>query len=281
LALGVWAALVFCLGTAAATDVAPNTATNTASSTPSSVYLEDLTSPQVKQLVAAGTTTVLVPIGGTEQNGPYMVLGKHNERARILAGRIAEKAGHALVAPVIAYVPEGRIDPPAAHMRFAGTLSISTPVFEGLLEDTARSLRQHGFREIFFLGDHGGYQRSEERVADRLNKEWGDQARCHVHALSAYYRVTQTDYVAALKQRGFGAAEIGTHAGLADTALSLAVDPALVRIQALQHAPRPGADEGVYGDPRRATAELGRIGADMIVNASAAAIVETRQHDAP
>jgi creatinine amidohydrolase/Fe(II)-dependent formamide hydrolase-like protein len=277
--MGVWTALALSGGMAEAagpSSSAPGGAPGT-----SSVYLEDLTSPQVKQLVDSGTTTVLVPIGGTEQNGPYVVLGKHNERARVLAGRIAEKAGHALVAPVIAYVPEGRIDPPVAHMRFAGTLSISTPVFEGLLEDTARSLRQHGFREIFFLGDHGGYQRSEERVADRLNKAWGRQAGCHVHALAAYYRVTQTDYVAALKQRGFGAAEIGTHAGLADTSLSLAVDPALVRVQALQHAPRPSPDEGVYGDPRRASAELGRIGVDMIVNESAAAIVETRRHDVP
>ena len=74
----------------------------------SSVFLEDLSSRELADRIAAGTTTVLVPIGGTEQNGPHMVLGKHNVRVRVLAEQIAERLGNALVAPVLAYVPEGR-----------------------------------------------------------------------------------------------------------------------------------------------------------------------------
>src|SRR4051812_44734265 len=73
------------------------------------VAVEEMTSPELKARIAAGTTTVLVPIGGTEQNGPHMVLGKHNVRARVLASQIAAKLGNAVVAPVIAYVPEGSI----------------------------------------------------------------------------------------------------------------------------------------------------------------------------
>ena len=91
---------------------------------PSSVALEDLTWTELRDRIAAGTTTVLVPIGGTEQNGPHMALGKHNVRAKALAERIAATLGNALVAPVIAYVPEGGVDPPSGHMRFPGTLSI-------------------------------------------------------------------------------------------------------------------------------------------------------------
>src|SRR6188472_1441049 len=83
-----------------------------------SVHLEDFTSPEVKAAIAGGKTTILIPIGGTEQNG------EHNVRARVLATDIANKLGDALVAPVIAYVPEGSIDPPTGHMRGAGTISI-------------------------------------------------------------------------------------------------------------------------------------------------------------
>jgi creatinine amidohydrolase/Fe(II)-dependent formamide hydrolase-like protein len=235
-----------------------------------SVYLDELTSPEVKARIEKGSTTVLVPIGGTEQNGPHMVLGKHNVRAHVLAGRIAQGLGNALVAPVIAYVPEGSIHPPAAHMRFAGTISIPEPVFEAMLEATARSFKQHGFRDVVFLGDHGGYQKSEERVAAKLNREWAADKTCRVHALLDYYRVTQSAYVKALKARGHSEAEIGTHAGLADTALALAVDNALVRSGAL--GAKPSASEGVYGDPRRASAELGQIGVQQIVESSVAAI---------
>ena len=47
---------------------------------PASVFLEDLTSPELAARIRAGTTTVIVPIGGTEQNGAHMALGKHNVR---------------------------------------------------------------------------------------------------------------------------------------------------------------------------------------------------------
>ena len=240
--------------------------------TVASPNIEDMTWTELRDRIQGGATTVLVPIGGTEQNGPHMVLGKHNVRARALAARIAQRLGNAVVAPVIAYVPEGAIDPPAAHMRFTGTISIPDAAFEAVLEATARSFRQHGFRDVVFLGDHGGYQKSEERVAAKLNREWTAQPACRVHALVDYYRVTQTGYVDALKARGFGLDEIGTHAGLADTALALAIDPALVRRDVLVNNPKAGVRDGVYGDPRRATAELGQAGVDAIVDASVARI---------
>ena len=240
---------------------------------PSSVYIEDLTSPELRERIAAGATTVLVPIGGTEQSGPHIALGKHNVRARVLAGRIAQSLGNTLVAPTIAYVPEGAITPPAGHMRFAGTISIPDAAFESVLEATARSFCQHGVRDVFFLGDHGGYQKNEEKAAARVNRT----PSCRVHALLDYYRAAQTSYVAELKRRGHGDAEIGMHAGLADTALSLAIDPALVRQDALAAGAKAGKAGGVDGDPRRATAELGRLGVDRIVSASVAAIRSSLQ----
>lgn len=241
---------------------------------PDSPFLEDLTSPELQTRIDAGTRTVLIPIGGTEQSGPQMALGKHNVRVHVLAGQIARRVGHTVVAPVLAYVPEGPIHPPAGHMRFAGTISIPEPAFEALLEGTARSLRQHGFHDVFFLGDHGGYRKNLERVAERLNQAWardgGPPAR--VHALSEYYRVTQTAYVAELKQRGFSPAEIGEHAGLADTSLMLATDPALVRSDTLASPAARDRARGVTGDPRRASVALGQVGVQQIVETSAAAI---------
>jgi creatinine amidohydrolase/Fe(II)-dependent formamide hydrolase-like protein len=96
-------------------------------------------------------------------------------------------------------------------------------------------------------------------------------------ALSAYYRVTQTEYVADLKRQGFSEAEIGTHAGLADTALTLAVAPELVRPEAMAQADKPNGHNGVSGDPRRATADLGQIGVRRIVESSVAAIRTVQQ----
>jgi len=244
-----------------------------AAPTQSSAYLEDLTSPELGARIAAGTATVLVPIGGTEQSGPHIALGKHNMRARALAGRIAGQLGNAVVAPTVAYVPEGAITPPAGHMRFPGTISIPDAAFEGLLEGSARSFCQHGLREVFFLQDHGGYRKSVDRVVARLNGERAWAARgCRAHALHEYYDATQDGYVADLKRRGFKEAEIGLHAGLADTSLTLALDPALVRTGQLAAGAKAGPAGGVRGDPTRASAELGQIGVQRQVDESVKAI---------
>jgi creatinine amidohydrolase/Fe(II)-dependent formamide hydrolase-like protein len=228
------------------------------------VWLEELTWVEVATAVNAGKTTIIVPIGGTEQNGPHMVLGKHNVRVKMLAERIAMTLGNALVAPVIAYVPEGSIDPPAGHMRFPGTISVPERTFESLLEFTARSFKRHGFRDIVFIGDHGGYQKNEQNVAARLNREWSATA-ARVHAIVGYYEVTETRYRDLLRRRGFRDDEIGTHAGLADTSLALALAPSLVREDRLEAAASEAEKNGVHGDPRRSSAELGGLGVDVIV----------------
>jgi creatinine amidohydrolase/Fe(II)-dependent formamide hydrolase-like protein len=233
------------------------------------VALEDLTWTELRDAVRAGKTTIIVPIGGTEQNGPHMVLGKHNARAKALSTRIAQALGNALVAPVIAYVPEGSLDPPTAHARYPGTITVPDDAFAQTLEAAGRSFKLHGFRDVVFLGDHGGYQKQLQRVADRLNRAWA-ATPARAHAIAEYYEVTETTYKAVLRQRGFGDAEIGTHAGLADTSLALAIDPTLVRADRLRDV-RPGTD-GVAGDPRRATAEAGAAGVDLVVAETVAAI---------
>ena len=238
---------------------------------PSTVFLEDLTWTELRRDIESGKTTIIVPIGGTEQNGPHMALGKHNARARALAEKIARDLGNALVAPVIAYVPEGGDNPPSGHMRFPGTITIPDQTFEQVLEYAARSFKLHGFRDIVFIGDHGGYQKDEQVVSDRLNREWA-ATPVRAHAILEYYRVTNTIYVDALRSRGFSAAEIGTHAGVADTSLTLALAPGMVRTDRLAIAAKPAASDGVYGDPRRASAEVGQLGVDTIVATTVAAI---------
>ncbi len=237
-----------------------------------SVFLEDYTWTELRQAIGHGVTTAIVPIGGTEQSGPALALGKHNVRVRLLTERIARELGNAVVAPVLAYVPEGSVEPPSSHMRFTGTLSIPTGVFDATLEAIARSLRAHGFRDIVFLGDHGGYQRELGRVAERLNREWMAEP-VRVFAPPQYFSASTEGFAALLRARGFADDEIGTHAALADTSLQLALAPTTVRVEILQSQARLDESVGVYGGhPQRASAELGQLGVDEIVRQSVAAI---------
>src|ERR1700674_5697877 len=144
-----------------------------ASAQPSgSLFLDELTWTELRDLIQSGKTTIIIPIGGTEQSGPDMALGKHNVRVKALTEKIARALGNALVAPVIAYVPEGGVNPPTEHMRFPGTITVPEEAFEKILEYAARSFRLAGFRDIVFLGDHGSDQKGGKAVAERLDREW-------------------------------------------------------------------------------------------------------------
>jgi creatinine amidohydrolase/Fe(II)-dependent formamide hydrolase-like protein len=243
----------------------------TAGAASSSVYIEELTWTEVRDALQAGKTTVIIPVGGTEQNGPHMALGKHNARVRALAGRIAETLGTALVAPVVAYVPEGGVTPPTGHMRYAGTISVPDVAFRSVLEGAARSFKQHGFVDVVLIGDSGNYQAQLKTVAGRLNHEWATSTT-RAHFVGEYYRATEMDYPKLLRASGLSDIQIGKHAGAADTSLLMAVDPRLVRPEQLEAAANGGTVGGASGDPRPSSAELGQMGIDLIVAQTVAAI---------
>lgn len=238
---------------------------------PDTVFLAELTWTELRDLVHAGKTTAVIPIGGTEENGPQMALGKHDARVKILSERIARKLGNALVAPVVSYVPEGRIHPPTGHMGFPGTITIPDSAFIETLIGAARSMKAAGFRDIVFLGDHGGYQSLDETAADRLNRRWA-KSEVRAHAIHEYYRASYEGFNRILESRGFSKAEIGTHAGLADTSLTLALAPSLVRQNLLKSGGKFGPKDGVHGDPTKASAGLGEPGVRQIVERAVAAI---------
>src|SRR3954470_3932508 len=136
------------------------------------VLMERMTSFEIRDAIAAGKTTVILPSGGTEQNGPNMAIGKHNFRALANAQTIAHRLGNALVAEVIVYTPEGTYDPPTGHLRFPGTMGIPEDVYAGVVEGVVRSLKLHGSKTDVVTGDHRSAPDGETEIAAKLNTEW-------------------------------------------------------------------------------------------------------------
>lgn len=223
---------------------------------PDSYYLEDLTWPEVRARMQAGTDTVIIPSGGTEQNGPAIAIGKHNWIVRVTSGEIARTLGNALAAPVIAYVPEGQITPPQGHMRFPGTISLRDEGYAILLEDAARSFKQHGFAYICFIGDHGGSQQVQQQVADKLNKEWRGQGATVIDVGDYYIDKGADDWV---KARKLPIKDASAHAGFMDAAEVMAVDPQGVRPALFKpYTKNDFPKNGAMGDESLATAAYGK-----------------------
>ena len=152
---------------------------------PNTVWLEDMTWMDVRDSLKAGNTTAIIATGGMEPNGPWLVTGKHNYVLKTNCEAIARKLGNALCAPIVAYVPEGRIDPPSGHMRSPGTISLREETFQALLTDIAHSLKVHGFKSIIMIGDSGGNQAGQKAVADKLTAQFAGAA--FVATIPGYY----------------------------------------------------------------------------------------------
>jgi creatinine amidohydrolase/Fe(II)-dependent formamide hydrolase-like protein len=224
---------------------------------PDTVFLEELTWDELRDLIAAGSTTVIIATAGTEQKGPHMVTGEHRFVLQYTTDRIARALGNAIVAPIITYVPEGSWENPRGHMSRAGTITLPEDRFRELLMHAARSLAAGGFRDVLFIGDSGGNQDGMREAAAALNVEWKG-SRVRAHFIGDYYAKSVADMRAYLTGLGYSAGTIGNHAGMLDTSELMFVNPALVRMD--KRAPGGGfPDSGVSGDPTLATAQIGEV----------------------
>jgi len=222
---------------------------------PDTVQIADMTWVEVRSALARGYTTVIVPSGGIEQNGPHMVLGKHDYIVGWSAVEIAKELSRTLVAPVIPYVPEGDYDPPTGHLRFPGTIGISEEVYAGMLEGIARSLKAGGFKTICFIADHAGSLKPQTEVAERLSREWGKQGVRVIDVSDYYADAAETVY---LENQGETPGAIGRHAGISDKSELMAVHPEGVDIQRYVGTTFALEPNGVSGNPIKSSAERGR-----------------------
>ncbi len=133
-----------------------------------SVWIDELTWIEVRDEIASGKTTAIIPTGGVEQSGPYLANGKHNYVLQGACDAIARELGNALCTPVLKLVPEG--DP--ENISYPGTLSLRQETFRMVIEDVGNSLKSQGFTDIILIGDSGGNQTGMAAAADALNGSW-------------------------------------------------------------------------------------------------------------
>lgn len=226
-----------------------------------SLWIEELTWMEVRDQIASGYKTIIIPTGGIEENGPFLATGKHNVILQASCPAIAAELGDALCAPIVKFVPEGSIDPPSRAMRFPGTISLQEDTFVALLEDIGSSLKQHGFDHVVFIGDSGGNQTGMRRAADALNARWSQDAARAFYVEEFYepgWTATEafTERELSIRQTR----DDGHHDDIWVTAMMMVTDPQSVRYA--QRRER-GLDS-INGVSISPVEKLQRIGKDMI-----------------
>jgi creatinine amidohydrolase len=235
--------------------------------------IEELTSPEIRNLIAEGWTTVIVPLGSLEQHGPALPLLVDSEHGLQTALRAALRLGKTLVGPVVTLgvSPE--------HVGFAGTVSLSTETMKRLLADIAQCHARSGFRLVYFWIAHGGNFAALQAVLPTLRSRWPG---CRVEGLKdlAGYIATTWDRVPI--QEGVSLSVSGSHAGEFEVSMLLATRPELVVAEAAEAGdPRPlevllepmmsqgigsVSPNGVLGDQRHADARRGLVYLDSLAD---------------
>jgi creatinine amidohydrolase/Fe(II)-dependent formamide hydrolase-like protein len=189
------------------------------------VWIEELTMPEVRDLLADGWKTALILTGGIEENGPYLTTGKHNHVLRVMGESIAREFGQTLVAPIVTIEPG---NPERATS--PGGIRYSQETYRAVLRDYAVSLKAQGFTSIFLLGDSGGNLRGMQDVADALREEWADDDVVIAH-IPEYYNYQD---VLAFQRDELGIDEDPRLEGLHDdyyiTTIIMNDDPEYVRL---------------------------------------------------
>jgi creatinine amidohydrolase/Fe(II)-dependent formamide hydrolase-like protein len=153
------------------------------------VWIEDLTMLEVRDLIKAGKTTALILTGGIEENGPYLTTGKHNNVLRVTGDSIARALGNALVAPIVTLEPGN-----PERVRTPGTVFLSPETFKAVITDMAVSLKSQGFKDIIVLGDSGGNIKPMTEAANAVSAKWkADGVDARAYAIPEYYNYEEVE----------------------------------------------------------------------------------------
>ncbi len=220
-------------------------------------FIERMTWDDVARRIGQGASAIL-PIGAAaKQHGLHLPLNTDRIQAEWLAARLAETID-ALIWPTLSY---GHYP---AFVEYAGSISLSAPAFEAVVQQIATGILGHGCRALFVLDTGISTRAPVERALAHLGA--GNALHVRIHE-GPRYRKAAAD----LAEQNHG-----SHADELETSLMLALAPELVDMSSAEasptltrHAPgrltptdttSPGySRSGSFGDPTLATSAKGEI----------------------
>lgn len=227
------------------------------------MFMPSMSSAAIAHAVESGARTAIVVAGSVEQHGPHLPCDTDSIYGAEIACRVAGRLGNTLVAPVI--MP-GISD---HHLGFAGTFTVAADLLIAQVEAFITSLAGMGIRRVVLTSSHGGNFRPLDSETPRL------RAHAEAKGVSLLTVLSLGDFVDALRKipakRGLDQGLAAVQADLIETSIMLHLRPDQVRMdlaevghmqdfdidQMFHDGLRSITANGVLGDPRGATPELG------------------------
>lgn len=235
--------------------------------------LDEMSWPQVREALDAGTRTALFAVGSTEQHGPHLPLRTDALLGEALVTALAPRLPDTVLAPT---VPLGVS---THHMAFPGTLTLDVATFQRVVEQCVESLASHGFETVLVVPSHGGNFGPLRELHERTGGTIGGARFVPYTDLLAFVGAME----AVGLEEGIPPEASGGHAGEAETSLVLAIRPDLVDMASaaagfterldeattqrlFEHGTAALSEIGVLGDARPADAARGHRYLDAVVD---------------
>ena len=220
------------------------------------IHWNHLTWPEIAALPASGMDAVLLPCGATEQHGPHLGTGMDAD----LASHVCAAVSALTRVPVLPTLSYG-CSLGHSH-RWPGTLALQPQTLIALITDIGDWLHRAGFHRLYLINAH---------VTNHA------PLRCALEVLRSRYdgllvALINTAEVSPRVRRAFFADAQDWHANSAETSLTMALTPKLVRPEKIFDSDDPDrthglvfahpvnrtSTNGVTGTPSRASAAQGK-----------------------
>ena len=243
----------------------------------------DLAESTWTEAAAAETDLAVLPVGSTEQHGPHAVLGTDCLTATAVAEAAVEQAERECVLGPT--VPVGVAE---EHRQFPGTLWVSEDTFRAYVRESCQSLAAHGWDRIVLVNGHGGNVDALRELCGQFTRS-GDG-----------YAVPFT-WFDAVDPEAIGVDVSMGHGGPFETSLIEYLGEEYVRPERFAEAGENGAEgwgkwqsgvnlaydsaefteNGVVGDPREGSPEIGERLLDAAASELVALLDVVAQRDRP
>ena len=208
--------------------------------------------PEVENYLKT-SSSIIIPIGSTEQHGPNGLIGTDAICPTAIAYELEEKID-VLIGPTLA------VGMAQHHLGFPGSIAFRPSTLLAVVRDVVESLTGQGFTHIYFLNGHGG---NVATVTAAFSEVWsissfaGSEVPPPCLRLRNWYLGPRVNR---LSDELYGDAE-GSHATPSEVSLSYYAYPQAVKQAPLSPKVAPVGAIRDAADYRRQFAD-GRIGSD-------------------